>query len=108
MDTILDLQAAPTDPIERLVWLTGVEAKVATELEAERMRLAYEVRLERGFGALLDLGLYSKTRLLRWCRAENRRRGTSMRWGDGVDAKSHPHVTTGAAAVKSSGASHSV
>lgn len=92
MDTILDLRRAPTDPYERMVWLTGVEAAVARELEAERQRLAYEIRLSGGMETLLSLGLYPRTRILRWTRAENRRRGGNLRWGDGLDAKSSAYT----------------
>lgn len=98
MDTILDLHRAPTDPYERMIWLSGVEAAVEHELEAERQRLAYEIRLNGGFDNLLALDLYPRTVLLRWTRRENRRRGNMVRWSDGLDAKSSAY--TGASTTR--------
>lgn len=85
---LLDLSTAPEDPLERLIWMSGVREKVEAELEAACAHAAFEVRLRDGLEALLATGLFSRTRILRWCRAENRRRGNTVRWGDGLDPKS--------------------
>lgn len=97
MDTILDLRRAPTDPYERMVWLSGVEEAVAAELDAERQRLAYEIRLTDGLDSLFALRLYPKTVILRWTRRENERRGRMTRWGDGLDSKSSAYAGASAA-----------
>lgn len=101
--SILDLSEAPEDPLDRLIWLSGVERAVAHELEDERMRLTFEVRLQSRFEALIGLGLYSKNRLLAWCRAENNRRGRPVRWSDGLDRRSSSY--SGGASQDPGGAS---
>jgi hypothetical protein len=85
---ILDLSNAPDDNLERMIWLSGVEKKVSSELQAERERLVFEIRLQEQLPALLEMALYPPTTLLRWCRAENERRGRPIRWGDRLDRKS--------------------
>lgn len=85
---ILNLDAAPTDPIERIMWLTGVKEKALAELD-EAFRVAYyKARLERRFDAAIAAGPYAKKRALAMTRAENNRRGRAIRWNDGLDATS--------------------
>lgn len=111
MESILDLHDAPEDPLERLVWLTGVEKRVAAELEAERQRVTFEIRLAGGLENLIGLGLYSRTRILKWARAENRRRGMSVRWNDNADPKSsgfHRRTRAAQTASAGNGSSHSL
>lgn len=85
---ILNLEAMPENPIERLLWLGGVMAAVREELDAEFADAYYEARLEGTFEVAAGLGLHSKKRALAFTRAENERRGRAVRWGDGVDPTS--------------------
>jgi hypothetical protein len=79
---LLNLDDAPADPIERLLWLSGVDRRVRTELEAEFQRLYFELRVEGRLGPALDLRLHSSKRVLAWTRHENEARGRLVRWGD--------------------------
>lgn len=79
---ILNLQDAPEDPIERLVWLGGIMEQVKTELDSE-FRLAYF--WSRFTGRLAEaekLALHSHKRIMAYTRAENEARGRMIRWGD--------------------------
>lgn len=85
---ILNLDDAPHDPIERLLWLSGVKEAAERELDAAYQRAYYECRLSGRFPAALSLGLHSKKRALRWTRRENNRSQRIVRWGDGADPSS--------------------
>lgn len=79
---LLDLSDAPEDPIERLIWLSGVMTQVKRELEPE-YRLAYFwSRFTGRFDEALGLNLHSKKKALAFTRAENESRGRMIRWGD--------------------------
>jgi hypothetical protein len=80
---LLNLDEAPEDAIERLLWLSGVKAKVDAELEAEFADAYFNARLERRFEPALGLGLHGKKKALALSRAGNERRGRMVRWGDG-------------------------
>lgn len=73
----------PHDPVERLMYLSGVMQAVRSELESE-VRLAYfEARQQGLFDAALALRYHSEKKALAWTRAENEARGRTWRWGDG-------------------------
>lgn len=80
---ILNLSEAPTDNIERLLWLSGVAEEAKRELDAEFQRTYFEVRLERRLDAALELGLHPTARVMAYTRAENEARGRTVRWQDG-------------------------
>jgi hypothetical protein len=85
---ILNLDAAPEDSIERLIWLSGVKEQALKELDAAYQTAYYEARLSGRFDLALRLGLHSKARALKMTRRENNSRGRSLRWGDGEDPTS--------------------
>jgi len=79
----LDFSAAPHDPIQRLVWLSGVW-DVLEEQVTRQWRAAYfDARATGRFQAALDLHLHSRKRALAMTRSENERRGRPLKWGDG-------------------------
>ena len=81
---ILNLDQAPADPIERLIWLGGVHEQAQTELNAALQTAYFEARLSGRLDAALALRLHSPKRILAFTRAENEARGrTVKRWGDG-------------------------
>lgn len=80
--TILNLDL-PADPVERIMYLSGVMRAVRLELEAEYQQAYFEARVRGQFDAALALRYHSEKRALAWTRAENEARGRMMRWGDG-------------------------
>lgn len=79
---ILNFDDCPDDPIEALLWLSGVREQVDKELNA-RFQQAYF--WSRFTGRLVEaeaLGLHSHKRVLAFTRAENEARGRMIRWGD--------------------------
>lgn len=85
---ILNLDDAPTDPIERLLWLSGVKEQVQRELDEDFARTYYAARVEGVFEVALGVGLHSKKKALSFTRKENERRGRTVRWNDGLDPTS--------------------
>lgn len=85
---ILNLGEAPHDPLERLLYLSGVREAALRELDEAYQRAYYEARLSGRFDAALSLGLHSKKRALRWTRRENNANMRLIRWNDGVDSTS--------------------
>jgi len=80
----LDLSAAPEDPIERLVWLSGLDAAVRSEIHLAWQEAYFEARLQGVFQQALDLDLHPRKRALAWTRHENEARGRAIsRWRDG-------------------------
>lgn len=79
---LLNLDQAPSDTLERLLWLSGVAEEAKAELDREFAEAYFNARLERRLDAALELGLHRPKRVLAWTRAENERRGRSVRWGD--------------------------
>lgn len=80
----LDFSDAPKDPIERLVWLSGVQAAVDRDLNAEYQRTYYDARQTGRFDTALRLRFHSRKKALAFTRAENERRGRGWKWGDGL------------------------
>jgi hypothetical protein len=85
---LLRLDDAPKDPIERLMYLSGVKEQVALELEEALAEAYFQARLQHRFEAALAAGPYALKRALALTRHENQRRGRTVRWGDGLDATS--------------------
>ena len=79
---LLDLSEAPTDAIERLLWLGGVEDQVTAELEPEWQDAYFEARLQGQLDQAEALELHSHKRVMAYTRAGNERRGRLIRWGD--------------------------
>lgn len=79
---LLNLNDAPTDHLERLVWLSGAREQVIHELELEFRRLYFQLRLDGRLDEAEHLGLHSHKRIMAWTRAENESRGRMIRWGD--------------------------
>lgn len=86
--SILNLDEAPHDPIERLLWLGGVREAAERELDEAYQRAYYEARLSGRFAAALSLGLHSRKAALRFTRRENNANRRIVRWGDGQDPTS--------------------
>ena len=86
--SILNLNAAPKDAIERIIWLDGVQEQVRRELEAEYQKAYFEARVTRRFDAAVRAGKASKKRALAWTRRQNEATGRTVRWGDGQDPSS--------------------
>ena len=80
---ILNLRGAPTDPIERLVWLGGVMDQVRSELDDQFQEAYFWARFSGRLDSALDLGLHSRKRVMAYTRAENESRARMIRWGDG-------------------------
>lgn len=81
---ILNLKDAPENPVERIVYLSGVMAAVKRELNLELQRAYFEARLQGMFEEALALKLHPRKRALAWTRHENEARGRAVsRWGDG-------------------------
>jgi len=80
---LVDFSDAPDDPIERLMWLSGVREQTQRELDHEYQKAYFESRLQQRFKFALDLHLHSKKRALAFTRAENEARGRPLKWGDG-------------------------
>jgi hypothetical protein len=79
---LLNLDDAPEDPIERLIWLGGVATQVERELEPEWRASYFNARLTGRISAARKLQLHSRKRIMAWTRAENERRGRQVRWND--------------------------
>lgn len=79
---ILDLSEAPKEPLQRLMYLSGVRERVAAELEMEYRRLYFQLRLESRLDEAEDLRLHSHKKIMAFTRAENESRGRLVRWGD--------------------------
>lgn len=86
--SILNLDDAPADPIERIMWLSGVAEAVRRELDAEYAEAYFNARLQRRLQAAIDVGTHSRRQVLAYTRAENERRARIVRWGDGADPTS--------------------
>jgi len=78
----IDFSAAPSDAIERLVWLSGCKERFDKEVEAMWRQAYYEARLTGRFDSALALGYHSNKRALAFTRSENERRGRLTHWGD--------------------------
>jgi hypothetical protein len=85
---LLNLSDAPDDPIERVMYLSGVMEQVRKELDAAFAEAYFEARLQHRLESAIAAGPYAKKRVLAYTRRENQRRGRIIRWGDGLDATS--------------------
>ena len=85
---ILNLAGAPRDPLERIMWLSGVNDAVKRELDEAFGRAYYEARLKGQLDAAVNVGPHARKRVLAFTRAENERRGRTIRWGDRADPTS--------------------
>lgn len=85
---LLNLDDMPTDPIERVLWLSGVNEQVRRELDHAFEEAYFEARLQRRLEAAVTAGPYAMKRALAFTRHANERRGRPIRWGDGLDATS--------------------
>jgi len=91
--SILNLNEAPSDPIERLLWLSGVKEAVTSELETEFAKTYYNARLQGRLQSAILAGPYAKKRVLAFTRQENQKRGRTVRWGDRMDPTSTAYRT---------------
>lgn len=80
---ILNLRDAPDDPIERLVWLGGVDEQVKAEMDWQWQEAYFWARFTGRLDAALALGLHSRKKVMAYTRAENENRARMIRWGDG-------------------------
>lgn len=80
---ILDLEGMPKDPIERIVWLSGVQDAVDQVLNPIYQKAYYEARLTGRLKQALDLHEHPKKVVMAFTRHENEANGRSVRWGDG-------------------------
>jgi hypothetical protein len=80
---ILNLYDAPDDPIERLMWLSGVREQVEREMTGEWREAYFTARLTGRLPEALALRLHSRKRVMAWTRQGNELRGRMVRWGDG-------------------------
>jgi hypothetical protein len=79
----IDFSTAPTDPIQRLAWMGGLNQALRTEVEAEFQRTYFEARIQGTLGPAIDLKLHSKKRVVAMTRHENEARGRAVsNWGD--------------------------
>lgn len=85
---ILNLGDAPTDPIERLQWLTGAKEQFKIELDAALAEAYFTARLEQRLESAIEAGPYARKRVLAYTRQENQKRGRTVRWGDHLDPTS--------------------
>lgn len=79
---IVDFSEAPSDPIERIVWLSGVQEIVDRELHAAYQKSYFEARQTGRLDSALGLRIHSHKRIMAFTRAENERTGRQWRWGD--------------------------
>lgn len=82
------MEDAPHDPIERLLWLSGAAEAAKAEIEDAFAKAYYEARLSGRLDVAVDLGLHSKSTVLRLTRRENNASQRMVRWGDGADPTS--------------------
>ena len=80
---ILDTADAPEDPIERLMWLSGVREQVERELDGLFEESYFWARMTGRLEEAVSLALHSRRRVLAFTRAGNEKVGRSVRWRDG-------------------------
>jgi hypothetical protein len=83
-DRILDLSTAPDDPIERLIWLSGVKEQVDREMDAQWTEAYFWSRFTGRLDTALALNLHGRKRVMAYTRAGNEHRGRTVKWGDGL------------------------
>jgi len=82
MTKILDLGELPKDPIEQLLWLSGVLDQVQTELHPAWATAYGTARLTGRLDEAEALGLHSHKRVMEFTRRWNEATGRQIRWGD--------------------------
>lgn len=87
-NSLLNLDDAPRDPVARIMWLSGVKEQAAKELNQAFAEAYFEARLQQRLDTAVAAGPYARKRVLAFTRAENQRRGRTVRWGDGADPTS--------------------
>lgn len=85
---LLNLSDAPADPIERILWLSGVKEQAAKELDEAFASAYFDARLQRRLDIAISAGPHARKRVLAYTRQENQKRGRTVRWGDGADPTS--------------------
>ena len=80
---ILDLRGAPDDPLERLIWLGGVDEAVKAEMDEQWAQAYFWCRFTGRLNEALALGLHSRKRVMAYTRRANEHAGRMVRWGDG-------------------------
>lgn len=80
---MVDFADAPHDPVERLMWLSGVKDVLDQELNAQWQRAYFQARQTGRLDSALLLGYHSRKKVMAYTRAENERTGRQWRWGDG-------------------------
>lgn len=80
---ILDLSDAPSDPIERLVWLSGVKDAVSREMDDQWADAYFWARFTGRLDSAIGLGYHGRKRIMAYTRAANEGKGRTVRWGDG-------------------------
>ena len=78
----IDFTSAPTDPIERLMWLSGAREAFEQQLQSEFQRCYFDCRRTGRLDAALGLGLHSRKRVMAYTRHENELRGRMIKWRD--------------------------
>lgn len=85
---LLNMEDAPEDPIERIMWLSGVKQQANAELDDALGAAYFSARLQRRLDTAVAAGPYARKRVLALTRRENEKRGRTVRWGDGADPTS--------------------
>lgn len=85
---LLNLEPAPDDPIERIMWLSGVMDQAKVELDQALAASYFEARLQGRLVDAITVGPYARTTVLALTRRENEARGRQVRWRDGQDPSS--------------------
>ena len=80
--SLLNLSEAPEDPIERLLWLSGVKTQVQRELDREFQLAYFWCRFTGRLDEAERLALHSHKRIMAFTRSENEARGRMVRWND--------------------------
>lgn len=80
---VVDFSTAPTDPVERLMWLSGAREAFDAQLAAEFQKAYFDARRTGRLDAALSLHLHSRKRILAFSRHENEARGRMLKWNDG-------------------------
>lgn len=82
-EPILNLPDMPDDPIERLVYLSGVKEQVAKELDDLYTEAYFWCRFTGRLAPALALRYHSRKKVMAYTRAGNESIGRTVRWGDG-------------------------
>lgn len=78
----------PDDPLEQLLWLSGVKEAVARELDDAYAEAYAQCRLTGKFDMALSLGLHGKKKALALTRRWNNSQARMVRWNDKRDRTS--------------------